>query len=323
MNVEFKLPELGENITSGDVVNVLVHEGQEIAANDGVVDLETDKAVVEIPCPHAGKIGKILVKKGQTVKVGQPLLTVEAEAAAEPQAAPVEKVEKVERAKPGDGAKVPPAAAEKPPAPAGKPPGATAGSSSSAHGWRWGSVHVAILHEQDAPGSRSVLLRRVSRRWLLAGVVPICTAVALLAAVWVGLFHRNTYTRSMVLEQAIVFFNEEQPAAGSIGPAPQVYPFSPDVAATADARWRPIGGFLGRSGVAYDLSGPGGPRATLYVVRATIKDLPPEPPVRPAFTTANCSTAAWQDGELLYVLVVSGGPDAYRSHLAVARGPMA
>ena len=79
MPIDFKLPELGENITSGDIVNVLVREGQTIAANDGVVELETDKAVVEIPCPYAGKIAKIHVKKGTTVKVGQVLVTVEAE----------------------------------------------------------------------------------------------------------------------------------------------------------------------------------------------------------------------------------------------------
>ena len=89
MAIEFKLPELGENIESGDVVKVLVREGQVIAANDGVVELETDKAVVEIPCPHAGKIAKILVKKGDTVKVRQTLLTVEPEAKSETSAAEV------------------------------------------------------------------------------------------------------------------------------------------------------------------------------------------------------------------------------------------
>jgi pyruvate dehydrogenase E2 component (dihydrolipoamide acetyltransferase) len=89
MNIEFKLPELGENVTSGDVVAVLVREGDVIAANDGVIELETDKAVVEIPCPHAGKIKKVLVAKGQTLKVGQPVLgiEVEAEVPAKPQAA--------------------------------------------------------------------------------------------------------------------------------------------------------------------------------------------------------------------------------------------
>ena len=70
MNIDFKLPELGENVHSGDVVNVLVTEGDTIAANDGVIELETDKAVVEIPCPHAGRVAKLLVKKGDTVKVG-------------------------------------------------------------------------------------------------------------------------------------------------------------------------------------------------------------------------------------------------------------
>lgn len=87
MSIEYKLPELGENVESGDIVNVLVHEGDVIAANDGVFELETDKAVVEIPCPYAGKVIKIHVKKGQTIKVGQTLLTIEAEV--EAAAAPV------------------------------------------------------------------------------------------------------------------------------------------------------------------------------------------------------------------------------------------
>jgi pyruvate dehydrogenase E2 component (dihydrolipoamide acetyltransferase) len=89
MNIDFKLPALGENVTSGDVVTVLVREGDVIAANAGVMELETDKAVLEIPCPHAGKITKVLVAKGQNVKVGQPILSVEtaAEEPVEPQPA--------------------------------------------------------------------------------------------------------------------------------------------------------------------------------------------------------------------------------------------
>jgi pyruvate dehydrogenase E2 component (dihydrolipoamide acetyltransferase) len=78
MNIDFKLPELGENITSADVIRVLVREGDVIAANDGVVELETEKAVVELPCPHAGKVTKVHVAKGQTIKVRQLLLTIEA-----------------------------------------------------------------------------------------------------------------------------------------------------------------------------------------------------------------------------------------------------
>jgi pyruvate dehydrogenase E2 component (dihydrolipoamide acetyltransferase) len=79
MNVDFKLPPLVETVAGGDVVSVLVREGDVIAANDGVMEIETDKAVVEIPCPQAGKISKVLVSKGQAVKVGQPLLTLETE----------------------------------------------------------------------------------------------------------------------------------------------------------------------------------------------------------------------------------------------------
>ncbi len=89
MNIDFKLPELGENIHSGDVVNVLVKEGDTIAANGGIVELETDKAVVEIPCPHAGRVVKLLVKKGDTVKVGQAIATIASGQAAEPPAAAV------------------------------------------------------------------------------------------------------------------------------------------------------------------------------------------------------------------------------------------
>ena len=84
MNIDFKLPELGENVHSGDVVKVLVQEGDVIAANDGVVELETDKAVVEIPCPHAGRVAKLLVKKGDTVKVGQAIATIASGETAEP-----------------------------------------------------------------------------------------------------------------------------------------------------------------------------------------------------------------------------------------------
>ncbi len=82
MSIDFKLPELGENITSGDVVNVLVREGDQIVGNQPVVELETDKAVVEIPCPHAGKVLKIQVAKGQRIQVGQAILSVEPEGAA-------------------------------------------------------------------------------------------------------------------------------------------------------------------------------------------------------------------------------------------------
>jgi pyruvate dehydrogenase E2 component (dihydrolipoamide acetyltransferase) len=89
MSIEFKLPELGENIASGDIVSVLVREGDVIKRNQGVVELETDKAVIEVPCTQPGKVEKIHVGKGDTVKVGQVLLTIDE--AAEPRESAPEK----------------------------------------------------------------------------------------------------------------------------------------------------------------------------------------------------------------------------------------
>src|SRR5262245_38137878 len=77
MAIDFKLPDLGENVDSGDVVNVLVKEGDQIKAEQSVMEIETGKAVVELPCPYAGRITKVHVKKGAKVKVGQALLSLE------------------------------------------------------------------------------------------------------------------------------------------------------------------------------------------------------------------------------------------------------
>jgi pyruvate dehydrogenase E2 component (dihydrolipoamide acetyltransferase) len=121
MAFEFKVPELGENIASGDVVNVLVREGQQVAANQGVVELETDKAVVEIPCPQAGRVSKVHVKKGDNVRVGQVLLTLEADGAApapKAEAAKPAAAATVDAAKPAAPAPAAPAPSAPAPAPA-------------------------------------------------------------------------------------------------------------------------------------------------------------------------------------------------------------
>jgi len=89
MTIEFKLPELGENIESGDIVKVLVHEGDVVQPNQGVFELETDKAVIEIPCSDGGTVTKIHVGEGQKVNVGQVLLTLEP-SEEEPDKEPVE-----------------------------------------------------------------------------------------------------------------------------------------------------------------------------------------------------------------------------------------
>lgn len=75
--IEFKLPELGENIEQGDLVRVMVKPGDNVAEGQPVIELETDKAVIEVPSSVQGKVKDINVKEGQKLKVGQTIFTVE------------------------------------------------------------------------------------------------------------------------------------------------------------------------------------------------------------------------------------------------------
>ena len=79
---DFKIPELGENVTSGDVVRLLVNAGDKLTKDQPVLELETDKATIEVPSDVAGTIKDIKVKPGDKVKVGQVVLTVDDGAAA-------------------------------------------------------------------------------------------------------------------------------------------------------------------------------------------------------------------------------------------------
>ncbi|MEW4529792.1 dihydrolipoyllysine-residue acetyltransferase [Maioricimonas sp. JC845] len=76
--VEFRIPNIGEGVESADVAEVLVAVGDTIEAEQNVLELETEKAVVELPCPHAGTIESIEVAAGDTVTVGQVVLTIAA-----------------------------------------------------------------------------------------------------------------------------------------------------------------------------------------------------------------------------------------------------
>jgi pyruvate dehydrogenase E2 component (dihydrolipoamide acetyltransferase) len=104
MAFEFKLPELGENIASGDVVNVLVAAGDTVTEGQSLLEIEAGKASMEIPSPAAGTITAVHVKQGDTVEVGQLAFTIEAGGAA--------------------AASAPAAAVEDKPAPAPKAPAA-------------------------------------------------------------------------------------------------------------------------------------------------------------------------------------------------------
>ncbi|MCE2726872.1 MAG: 2-oxo acid dehydrogenase subunit E2 [Planctomycetaceae bacterium] len=164
MAIEFKLPDLGENIASGDVVSVHVTEGDVIKPGQALLEVETDKAVIEVPCPPGGRIAKVLVKKGETVKVGQALVLLEAASGAPPAtakpAAPA--------AAPAATTPVasPPAVAPAKPAPAPAAPApaaaavAVAAAPPAAHGGRSQSAAVATAAVVEPAGPA---VRRLAR----------------------------------------------------------------------------------------------------------------------------------------------------------------
>ncbi len=94
---DFRLPELGENISQGDLVRLMISPGAKVSEGQPVMELETDKAVVEVPSSVSGVVKEIRVKEGEKVKVGQVIFTLEGGSSAQPEAsrvrtAPVEHV---------------------------------------------------------------------------------------------------------------------------------------------------------------------------------------------------------------------------------------
>jgi pyruvate dehydrogenase E2 component (dihydrolipoamide acetyltransferase) len=78
MTFEFKLPDLGEGITEGEIVKWRVKPGDEVAEHQAIVDIETDKAIVEVPSPRKGKILKLNKAEGEAIKVGETIVFIEA-----------------------------------------------------------------------------------------------------------------------------------------------------------------------------------------------------------------------------------------------------
>ena len=76
MAYEFKLPDLGEGLTEGEIARWLVAEGDDVAEDAPLVEVQTDKTTVEIPSPAAGKVARILVGEGETVAVGTVLVVI-------------------------------------------------------------------------------------------------------------------------------------------------------------------------------------------------------------------------------------------------------
>ncbi len=84
---QFRLPDVGEGLTEGEILQWLVAVGDTVVVNQPIVEVETAKAAVELPCPYAGLVTELLFEPGSTVDVGAPIITIETEpgtAAAEP-----------------------------------------------------------------------------------------------------------------------------------------------------------------------------------------------------------------------------------------------
>jgi pyruvate dehydrogenase E2 component (dihydrolipoamide acetyltransferase) len=120
MATEFKLPSLGENVDSGDVVRILVKVGDTVKADQSVIEMETGKATVEIPTSVGGVVKIIHVKEGTKAKVGQVILTLEGGAAA-PAPAPAAKAAAAPTPAPAPAPAAPAAAPQPPPLPAAAP----------------------------------------------------------------------------------------------------------------------------------------------------------------------------------------------------------
>ncbi len=101
MPFEFKLPDLGEGLTEAEIRKWLVKEGDEIKEHQNALEVETEKAVVEVPSPKAGKVMSINKEEGDVARVGEVLMTIategeEAQPTAPPQAPPEEAAPKAE-----------------------------------------------------------------------------------------------------------------------------------------------------------------------------------------------------------------------------------
>jgi pyruvate dehydrogenase E2 component (dihydrolipoamide acetyltransferase) len=108
---QITLPNLGENIESGDVLSILVSEGDTVTKDQDLIELETDKATMPVPSPSAGKITKILVSEGDTIKVGAAFMEIDSAGAA---AAPAAKAPAAPAAKAAPAAAPPAPKATKP-----------------------------------------------------------------------------------------------------------------------------------------------------------------------------------------------------------------
>lgn len=178
----------------------------------------------------------------------------------------------------------------------------------------------------DRSAASDSIRRARRRRWIALSAGAAVAATVLLA--WV-VVPRNgrTVAEQAVLEEALTLFLQEA-AAPPVGilvsnePSPHEFPYSRHLRAMDPTRWRLVERFLGQPAAAFDVEAPWTSRVTLYVVPYRGGGFRQEPPPNPKLNTRNCSAAAWQEGALLYVLVVAGGPEHYRAMLRASGAPI-
>jgi hypothetical protein len=194
------------------------------------------------------------------------------------------------------------------------------------HAWR---LRRRFAPENTTPRTLPSSATGTRRRLLIATAVT-ATAATLAVVAWIGLYPAPSYSESAIWNQATAYFQAEsaqlqhaQPAGALIHRVspPKGFPISRTVAQVPGIRWRSIHGFLGRDGVAYDLPGRGGRRATLYVIKPVAAQVPHQPPWRPGLTTGGFCASAWLENDRLYVLVVRGNSRTYQGCF-VSPGPL-
>jgi len=186
------------------------------------------------------------------------------------------------------------------------------------------AIQVVAGPESPTPLRPDSAVRRSKqfsgRRLAIASAAASLAAIVLapiLVAVWMHAHRAPSITAGRAIDEAVDFFNRDNgplgPLVSQVAP-PADFPMSTGIAPLPQVRWRRVEKFLGGPAVAYDLPAMGG-RATLYVVNRTVADLPSSPPQSPTLTTGGNSAAAWQSGNLLYVLVVQGDARTYADYL--------
>jgi hypothetical protein len=150
--------------------------------------------------------------------------------------------------------------------------------------------------------------RAVSRRWFfVAGGLSLVGAAAILIALFAGFGKTKPYELDTACYDAIYFFEQDKAKQGALlEEKPSDFPFSRMVIERPGIRWRKISNFLGGEGIAFDISAPGGGRATLYVTTISIPGASSMPSLN-LCTTSGCAASVWQEDGRLYVLVVEGG----------------